>query len=439
MRRMILQTLVTTCGINAVGLINSIILSRWLGPEGRGDVAAAMLWPGMLVYLCSMGLIVATMYFASLPDSRPGVVLANAVTIGLLFSLLAAIGGFLAVPWLLKSQAPSVIAGSRLYLLVIPISLTAQFGTSVLQGRLRMTELNILRTIIPIGYLAGTVSFIAMGRLTLANILILHLSLSTISLISTFALLAKCGVYPALRIDLPLLKQMLAYGMKVHVGQISGFANVSLDQTLIAAWLPSPYLGLYVVAVSSASLSQVFSAAVQTVSAPGIAGTQSEVERGSVLQKIFRTYWLFSILITLLLGAALPILIPSVFGARFAQAIWPAEILLIGSCFLGAKLVLAGGADALGDPWLSSKANLFALAITVVLLYLLLPVLGITGAAIASAAAYFAELCLVVYGLRRNHAISPGSLFRFRFGDLKSAMTNAFVGLRRNRLDYTAN
>jgi hypothetical protein len=54
-------------------------------------------------------------------------------------------------------------------------------------------------------------------------------------------------------------------------------------------------------------------------------------------------------------------------------------------------------------------------------------------------AAYFAELSPVVYGLRRKHSISPANMFRFRIADLKSFMASAVVGLRRNRLDYTAN
>jgi hypothetical protein len=35
-------------------------------------------------------------------------------------------------------------------------------------------------------------------------------------------------------------------------------------------------------------------------------------------------------------------------------------------------------------------------------------------------AASFAELSLVVYGLRRKYSISPANLFRFRIADLKS-------------------
>ena len=50
--------------------------------------------------------------------------------------------------------------------------------------------------------------------------------------------------------------------------------------------------------------------------------------------------------------------------------------------------------------------------VTAVLQYLLLPRFGLMGAAIASAAAYFAE-SLVVYGLRRKRSISPRTCFAF--------------------------
>jgi O-antigen/teichoic acid export membrane protein len=104
--------------------------------------------------------------------------------------------------------------------------------------------------------------------------------------------------------------------------------------------------------------------------------------------------------------------VPLIFGGRFRPAVWPAEILLLASLFKGAEQVLGGGAGALGNPWLSSKANLTALVITGGLLYALLPTLGIMGAAIASAAAYLAELSVVLYGLHRTHSISTLSLFR---------------------------
>src|SRR5882724_876199 len=131
LRSLIFRTLLTNGGITVLSLANSVLLSRWLGPAGRGEVAAAMLWPMLLVYLGSMGLIVSTMYFTSLPGSQPQIVFNNAVILGLILCAITLPIGFVALPWLLKSQTSHVVDASRLFLLVIPISLIAQFGTSI--------------------------------------------------------------------------------------------------------------------------------------------------------------------------------------------------------------------------------------------------------------------------------------------------------------------
>jgi len=98
---MILRTLITNSGVNVLGLVNAVLLARWLGPEGRGALAAAFLWPGLLTYLGSMGLIVATIYFSSLPDSRPAIILNNAFLMGLVLSAATLPICYLVMPWLL--------------------------------------------------------------------------------------------------------------------------------------------------------------------------------------------------------------------------------------------------------------------------------------------------------------------------------------------------
>jgi O-antigen/teichoic acid export membrane protein len=422
LRPLILKTLITNFGLAFLGLANSVLLSRWLGPTGRGEVAAAMLWPTMLVYLSSLGLIMATMYFAALPESRPQALFANSTLLGVVQGTLAAVIGFAILPWVLRSQASEVVSAARLFLLVIPISLITQYGVSILQGRLHISSFNWLRMILPSGYIIGTVILVIAGRLSLFNIILLHLFLNSIGLIGTLIALSRAGVKLSLKPDADLAKEMLKYGGKVHVGNISGSVNLSLDQVLMAAWLPPVALGLYVAAVSSAGLSQVFSQAVQMVSTPSITQRETLSERASVLQGIFRSYWLLSFLITVAIGALLPVAIPLVFGASFKGAIWPAEVLLAGMFFLGAQVVLAGGAQALGNPWLGSKANVGALIVTVTLLYFLLPRFGILGAASATTAAYFTQLMIVVYGLRNTHGIPMTGLFRVRFTDVSSAL-----------------
>jgi O-antigen/teichoic acid export membrane protein len=416
-RSLILRTLVTNSGIMALGLVNAVLLSRWLGPTGRGELAAAMLWPTILVYLGSMGLISAVVYFSALPESKPESVLAVSLVLAFLQTLFLLPISFAVLPWLLSRQSPSVIKDGRLFLLIVPIGLVAQYGISILQGRLHFLSFNLIRTIIPIGYLAGVLAFRAAGNLTLHNIIVLHIVLQFIGLIAIVFALRAAGIRLTLRINNALAKQMLKFGAKVQIGDASQLANARLDQALMAGLLQPSQLGLYVVAVSSSSLMQVLSAAVRPVLTANLAQKKGSLDQPKMLQEVFRKYFVLSLVATLAIGVSLPFLIPLVFGSSFAGAVWPAEILLVGFVFTSAKDVLAGGAQALGSPWLASRAELVALGFTAVLLFLLLPTMGILGAAIATTVAYTIQLAVMVRGLNQTHAVSPKLLFRIKLDD----------------------
>lgn len=422
LRPLIFKTLITNFGLTFLGLANSVLLSRWLGPGGRGEVAAVMLWPTLLIYLSSMGLISSVLYFAASPDARPKQIFGSSISLAGVQSVAALAVSFFALPWLMKSQTWGVISATRLYLLVIPLSLVSQYGMSILQARLKMAAFNLMRSIIPIGYLIGTLALAAVGQLVLLNIVVLHLALNVVVLAGTLAALSSAGIRPEFPIEIPLAKRLLKYGAKVQVGELSQIANLRLDQVLMAALLPAVYLGVYVAAVSAAGLVQLLSLAVRIVVMPNIVQRESIVERTAVLEAVFRKYWLLSLVFAVGLATVLPWAIPLVFGASFQDAILPSEILVLGAVFIGAKDVLSAGAQALGDPWLSSRADMIALVVTVVLLLILLPTLGLVGAAIATTTAYGTALLLMVHGLRRTHRIVPTDLFRIRLRDLSPAL-----------------
>ena len=433
-KALVWRTLITNCGIALLGLANSILLSRALGPGGRGEIAAAMLWPSLFIYLSSLGLIASIMYFSALPKSNPNKILSNAVFLATAQGVIAVFIGFIALPSLLHSQTDAVIGAGRLFLAVVPFGLLTQYGLSILQGLMHLNKFNWLRLVLPVGYLIGTVVLLASGKLTLLNVILIQLTLSFLACLATFVALVNSGVRISLSFESSLAKRMLQYGIKVHVGNVSGVVNMSLDQALLAAMLPSKFLGLYVVGVSAASVAQVFSQAVQMVSTPSIAQRESSQERSSVLQAVFRRYWLFGVVLTLIIAAAIPIAIPLVFGSAFKEAVWPAEVLVVGTLFFGGQTVLAGGAQAMGNPWLSSKANLTAMVLTVLLLYFLLPTLGIMGAAIATTSAYFVQLAVVIYGLRSAHAVSLAGLFCIRSSELNSALDVGLLKGQQRRL-----
>lgn len=419
LKSLTLKTFITSSGILLIGLVNSVILARWLGATGRGEVAAAMLWPSLLVYISSMGMITATIYFAALPETKTQNIFVNGVLAAIVQSIIFVPLGFVALPYLLAHQSSAVVWASRIYLLLVPISLIAQYGISVLQGRRQITAFNYIRLIVPVGYLLGTLIFWSLGKLTVLNLIWLQLSINFIGLVAAVGALLQAGVPLSLRGDIGLLRQMLKYGLKVQIGDISQVMNVRLDQAMMVGLLPPEQLGLYVVAVSTAGVASILANTVRVIAAPNIARQSSEAERASTLVAVFRKFWLVNILAVAASAVLLPFIIPLVFGVGFKDAVLPAEVLLGGTLCIGGKEVLIGGVQAMGSPWLGSRAELISMVVTVILLIILLPKLGIMGAAIATFVAYALQFGIIVYGLQHKHAIAPAMLFRIERNDFK--------------------
>ena len=414
-----------TAGVNAVimalGLATSVQLARWLGPEGRGEVAAAMLWPMLIVYLSNFGFISATLYHASLPEAQLGRILGTAWAAGLLQSMAGLTVGYFALPPLLAAQDASVLAAARMYLLVIPVSLLSLYAIGVLQARMRFRAFNALRLVTPLGYLIGVVAMQLLDHAAIRSIVLLHVVLNVIVLLGAVAVLLRYRLIDGLRADRATASRMARYGIRTHIGSVSQAANLRVDQALLTAWFPPAQLGLYIAAVSASGLLSVLTTAVQMVSVPRIARQTSAHARSAMLRNVFRRYVVIAVAGTLLLVAAMPILLPLVFGAEFAPAVSVAMVLTVAMLCLGAKEVLSGGAQAFGDPWLASRGEIAGAIVSVVLLPLVLPRLGIIGAAAVIAVAYATQLMVVALGISRAHAIPLRSLV---FSDRAVALTH---------------
>jgi Na+-driven multidrug efflux pump len=79
--------------------------------------------------------------------------------------------------------------------------------------------------------------------------------------------------------------------------------------------------------------------------------------------------------------------------------------------FSGAKEVLTGVARALGRPSIPSRAEMTGLVVTAVSLAVLLPVMGMMGAAVASLLSYGVTFLVVTVGLVRSENLRLRCLF----------------------------
>ena len=404
-RSPVAQTFATTVAIIVLGLISGIQIARALGPNGRGEVAAALLWPGLLVYIASIGLAQAVVVFAARASNEKDVstVFSTASCMGLVLSSIGALLGGFFVPFVLHSQSAEVVRASRVFLLSIPSGALSGFAVATLQGRCSFLKLNFVRLIVPVGYVMGLAAFVFANSLTVMSVAVLQLVLSYAAWLAGWFILAHERIFFSTRnFRMDVARQLLSFGGKAYAGTLSGTLNQRLDQALLAAWFPAAQLGLYSVATSTAGATDTISFAFRTVVSGRIAQKSSLVEKQIELRQTLARF--LPILVTSAGGLALllPIMVPLFYGSAFRAAILPAEVLLIAQVFYATKNLLTSAAEAFGDSWLGSKAELIGIGPNLLLLVVLLPRLGILGAAVAAVFAYLIEVGVMLRGFARK-------------------------------------
>jgi O-antigen/teichoic acid export membrane protein len=283
-----------------------------------------------------------------------------------------------------------------------------------LQGKLDLLSFNFIRAIPSLTYALGLGALLLLKRPSLRNVLGVQILGLVLAFLCAYALLfAKEPVHFA--INRRAFKDLLSYGWKSQLSNVTYYVNQRLDQLLLSLFVAPRELGLYVVAVTVSNSLSFFPEAFAAVTLA--AGSNVEPARARiVIANSFR-----SSLVWLLVGCSalfvlVPWLIPFAFGASFKGSVLACRILLPGAVVLGLNRLLYDGARSMNHPALPSYAEGVAMILTGGGLYLLLPRLGFLGAAIASTAAYTASFALMIIfcrirlhiGLRELFAISPG-------------------------------
>jgi len=192
-----------------------------------------------------------------------------------------------------------------------------------------------------------------------------------------------------------VMKTTLKFGLRSYVGNVLQFFNYRLDVFLVNFFLGSASVGIYTVAVAMAEMLWYLPNAVGFVIFPKAANTSAEA-MNRFTPRVFR--------ITLMLTAAGAVVlaligkpfIEIVYSPAFASAYGPMLALLPGVVLLGGGKVLTNEIAGRGYPQYNSIASGVSLVLTIGLDLLLIPTLGVLGAAIASSVAYVAIFILAL-------------------------------------------
>lgn len=409
-------TFSTSFTLQIIAIFTGILTARILGPTGKGQLTAIIVWSTMLSMVGSLGIIEAINYFTSSQTTSDGKILASGLYLGII-QVISLIGiGWILTPLVLGKQGDYLVLVGRYYLFFIPLNIFTLYLQAYLAGKLRFGAYNLVRLSVSVAIFGGLIILELLGHTSVLTVLIVYLVANTLTLVvvlvSVFLPKVECFVP-----DRALVRQMLAYGLKAQASSITMMVNERMDQIIIAMTLPAVQLGYYAVAVSMTSGVMIVGASMAMVAMPIIAKTATDAEKVNVISRFFRINLWLSMMTAAVFLSASQALVLLLFGSEFLPAQTPTKILLVAAVPLCANRVLEASLKAINMPMQAGIAEITASVTTVLLLAFLLPSFGIVGAAITSLISYTVSGIYLLIIIRSKLKCPIGELFILKVND----------------------
>lgn len=386
--------------VQVINIGTGIISARALGPFGRGELAAIIIWPQFFGYALDFGIPVALIYYMKKWPKKTSELTGAAIAITCGFGVLAMAIGVIALPFWVTNYSTAIVHFAQLCMLLTPVTILGLLAIAILRGYEDFATYNILAAAAPAFTLLclliawgchALTPFIAAALYILAPIPVVAIN---------FVILWK-RARPTLHHAAPCIKALLSYGTRYCIADFAGVLSAQADRAVIAGYLIPTDLGLYVVAQSSARLLTVVSNAVSTFVLPKAAALETRAALSMVSQRTFQS-GIAATLIAIPLAFIGPWLIELVYGRDFTGIALTFRILLAANVVGVMNWVLIQGLTATGQPGRASLSQTAGVIGSVILLILLTPVFGTVGAATSVLIANIIKLAMICVFSRRH-------------------------------------
>lgn len=380
-----------------LGLITVILLARLLGPGGNGIYQMVFLLPTMIVTLSNLGIGPATVYYVARKDYPLKTIISANLILGLIISAIACIIAVILVLFFGDKIFPAIpIRLLLIVILIIPISLLQSYLLTIFQGLQDFKVFNLI-SIVPQGVIlllvvlgvwildGGVKAAIAANML--GSIVALSITLYYLKPYLDFRVIADRGY----------IFNALNYGIKAHLSNIMAFLNERLDMFLVNGFLNPAAVGIYSIAVQIVEKLWMLSQSVSTVILPRISELKDEEEiRKQLTPLISRWVLMTTLVLSVLLAFIAPYLIPLLFGKGFVNSGTALQIMLPGIVLGSASRVLSNDFAARGRPEINTYLAIITLSINVAGNLIMIPKMGINGAALATTISYVVNAFLKI-------------------------------------------
>lgn len=377
----VVQIFASNVFILGLNVLTGIIIARFLGPEGRGEQAAMIMWPRFLAYSLTLGIPASLVYYMRKKDEDQGSLYITALYMSVVLGFVAMAVGSVIIPFWMKGYSQEVIEFSIWALIMSPIAMLGTINTAALQSREEYHLYNFIRYIPVFATLVLLCGLVLTGYVNPFNTSVAYLFPAIpIAIWTTFRLVSRYKMKQKNKVKSS--KKLLSYGIRSYGTDVAGTFSGYIDQILVVGLLSPSSLGLYVVSLNLSKMLNTIQSAITSVLFPKASGLQ----QGEALKLTFKVYRI-STVITLIVGAGVfviaPYLLILLYGASFVEAVPVFRILIFQTAITSVSWILSQGFMSIGKPGIVTILRISTLGLNIILLNLFIPFLGIEGAAIS--------------------------------------------------------
>ena len=404
----------------------SVIVGRWLGPEGLGALAVLNVTVALALQIGSAGLPSANTYFLSQDRKRLGPAWANTIIFAFVWGAL-----LLLLVVALAMIKPSLFGAVPQNLLVIaaisiPFQLLTLLGLNVLLAMDRIGKMNLLDSMSPLLVLFNAVTVVLILHSRLAVLVTFNTAATIVLAVWMIWMIARLlnqqRAAAAFRPSAALFLSTMKYGLKFSIPVMAAILIFRFDLLIVNHFRGAAEAGVYAVASQTANLLLMLPAVIATLLFPRLASAKDQ--RGEFAAEVTR-HASFVMLLVCLAAAAASFLLPVVYGARFADATVQLLILLPGVYLVSIEAVLVQHFMGTGLPVAVPIFWLVTLAVSLGLNFALVPTLGARGAALTSTLSYALIFALVAIYFCLKTGKTPGETFLLGSRELRELLTRA--------------
>jgi len=388
-----------------------------LGPEKRGEYAICLVFSTLLNMFCMLGCDTASVYFVSSKKLNLSEGVLYTYIYGGFGSLFAIVVGLIIMQFPLSFLTKASPEAFYLAMAGIPTTFFVTVLIRLFTGIGQFKWFTIFTVYSQILQFLFTVLFVLVFKSGVTGALWSNIIPSIIVIATIMFFLKTRFGFSSQPVSYQKLKDMFHYGLRYYIGKISNTVNVQVG-TIILAFMASPIeVGLFAVASQLTIRATMFPDALVGTLTPR-AAIDKDGKKMAIAYCARLTMIVCGIILLLMAVFAKPVVM-ILFSSKFISAVPLIQILCAGTFVRCISKVYIPYLLGINRPGTASFSVAVGTIANIVLLWFLLPMIGIKGAALGTTISYIVSSGILLFAFKKYSKLNFAEMFSFRSSDFE--------------------